>query len=116
MRVAAADVVYEDSSLPRLTAAGSEVVRTIRCDAGTLVLNFPSTDAEHRYSKQRSKPAEPSVVATADMDGEADQVVSPLGVTREQCEAACTIREFVMSLAGAMRSQGVIRPDFLAIR
>ena len=45
LRVAAADVVYEDSSLPRLTAAGSEVVRTIRCDAGTLVLNFPSTDA-----------------------------------------------------------------------
>jgi hypothetical protein len=40
--VAAGDAVYEDSARPRLSAAGSEVVRTLRCVDGSLEFVFPT--------------------------------------------------------------------------
>ena len=45
LRVACGDASYQDQTAPRLAAGGSELVRTIRCDAGTLAITFPSTDA-----------------------------------------------------------------------
>ncbi len=45
LRVACGEARYQDLTVPRLVATGSELVRTIRCDIGSLVINFPSTDA-----------------------------------------------------------------------
>lgn len=44
LRVAVGEAVYEDSARPRLTAAGSEVVRTVRCLTGPLDLAFAGQD------------------------------------------------------------------------
>lgn len=45
VRVACGDVRYEDQLTARLAANGSELVRTIRCEAGTLVLRFPTASS-----------------------------------------------------------------------
>lgn len=45
VRVGCGDVRYEDEVTARLAANGSELVRTIRCEAGTLVLNFPTASS-----------------------------------------------------------------------
>ena len=42
VRVGCGDARYEDQVTARLAANGSELVRVIRCEAGTLVLNFPT--------------------------------------------------------------------------
>jgi len=44
LRVASGDASYRDHCVPRLAALGSELRRTIHCDSGTLVMNFPTTD------------------------------------------------------------------------
>ena len=45
LRVACGDARYEDEVVERLVEGGSELVRTIRCVAGTLVINFPITES-----------------------------------------------------------------------
>lgn len=45
IRVKCGDASYADQAVPRLSASGSEVVRTITCEEGTLEIEFPSTDA-----------------------------------------------------------------------
>jgi len=45
LRVACGEARYLDDVRARLAAGGSELLRTIRCEAGTLVLNFPTTEA-----------------------------------------------------------------------
>lgn len=44
IRVKCGDASYEDQAVPRLSASGSELIRTIRCTEGTLEIEFPSTD------------------------------------------------------------------------
>lgn len=44
IRVACGDASYSDQAVPRLSASGSELVRTIRCEAGSLELEFPAGD------------------------------------------------------------------------
>ncbi len=45
LRVAVGDVRYEDEARPRLAAGGSMLVRTLRCTAGTLVVEFPASES-----------------------------------------------------------------------
>jgi hypothetical protein len=45
VRVGCGDARYEDQVTARLAANGSELVRVIRCEAGTLVLNFPTASS-----------------------------------------------------------------------
>jgi len=45
IRVRCGEARYEDEVSALLAAGGSQLIRTIRCEAGTLVLNFPTTSS-----------------------------------------------------------------------
>ncbi|MFN3244341.1 MAG: PA14 domain-containing protein [Planctomycetota bacterium] len=45
LRVAAGEARYEDEARPRLAAGGSQLVRTLRCTEGTLVVQFPKSES-----------------------------------------------------------------------
>ena len=45
LRVAVGDARYEDEVRPRLAAGGSELVRTLRCTEGSVVLQFPQSES-----------------------------------------------------------------------
>jgi len=69
-RVRAGDVEFEDGVHARLSAAGSEIVRTLRCIKGTLSLEWPEQDGLRLFVA--GEPAAPTSVIRA---GESLEVV-----------------------------------------
>lgn len=45
LRVAVGDARYEDEARPRLASGGSRLVRTLRCTAGSMVVQFPESES-----------------------------------------------------------------------